>query len=249
MEMPFSVGIVLQLHALLYRYHPSDGGRWKATDNEIVEREQDGQIRRVRFKPTGAIATPQAMADLTKRYKNVTHSVTHEPLVLIPITILDFLCVHPFQDGNGRMARLVTLQLLYHSQYEVGRYISLERIFEKSRDTYYETLEASSHGWHDGRHDVSPWMNYFWGVLLRAYDEFEARAGKIGGGRGAKSDQVRRAVERRVAPFRISDLETECPGVSRDTIRHALRRMRDEGLVVAKGTGRGARWQRILDAD
>jgi Fic family protein len=136
------------------------------------------------------------------------------------------------------------LLLLYQAGYEVGRYVSLERIFEESRETYYETLESSSQRWHDGRHDPDPWLSYFWGVLLRAYEEFEQRVGVLGTGRGSKSEQVRRVIEKKTRPFRISDLEAECPGVSRDTIRRVLRRMRDEGLVVAEGTGRGARWRR-----
>ena len=151
----------------------------------------------------------------------------------------------PVADGNGRVARLLTLLLLYHFEYQVGKYISLERIFEESGQTYYDSLEASSQRWHEGRHDVIPWLTYFWGVLLRAYGEFEDRVGVVGGGRGSKAQRVRDAVERRVASFQISDIEKDCPGTSRDTIRKVLRKLRDEGVIVSEGVGRGARWRRV----
>jgi Fic family protein len=132
--------------------------------------------------------------------------------------------------------------MLYRFNYEVGRYISLERIIEESKETYYETLEASSQGWHEGRHDVMPWLNYFWGVLLRAYREFEERVGAVRQGRGAKTEQVRLAVLARQQPFAISDIEAECAGVSRDMVRHVLRRMKQEQLIELRGKGRGAKW-------
>jgi Fic family protein len=133
--------------------------------------------------------------------------------------------------------------LLYHFDYEVGRYISLERIFEATKEGYYENLEASSQGWHRAEHDINPWLNYFWGVLQRAYNEFEERVGSIGSGRGSKSRQVRDAVARKLGSFAISDLKRECPGVSKETIRAVLQQMRKEGLVSLRGKGRGARWR------
>ena len=169
-----------------------------------------------------------------------------ERLVLVPLAILDFLCIHPFADGNGRMARLLTLLLLYHGGYEVGRYISLERIVEESKETYYESLEASSQGWHDHKHDPLPWMSYLWGVLVRAYREFEERVGTIRTGRGAKTDLIEQAVRRRAHPFAITDIEAECPGVSRDMVRHVLQRLRDEGKLAVEGAGRGAKWVPVL---
>ncbi len=244
-EMPFSVGVVRQLHRTIYGYLPSEGGDWKATDNEIVERDVSGRIVRTRFKPVGAVATPQAMEDLVGGYRAAIADGKQEPLVVVPLAILDFLCVHPFADGNGRVGRLLTLLLLYHFDYDVGCYVSLERIVEESKETYYEALYASSQRWHEGRHDAHPWLSYFWGVLLRAYREFEGRVGKVGGGRGAKSEHVRQAVLRRNLPFSISDLERDCPGISRDTIRSVLRKMRDEGLVRVGGRGPGARWKRV----
>jgi len=160
-----------------------------------------------------------------------------------PCLFLDFLCIHPFRDGNGRIARLLTLLLLYHFNYDVGRYISLERIFERTRESYYETLEVSSKGWHEVEHDVNPWLNYFWGVMQSAYNEFEERVGHLGTGRGSKTAQVRDAVQRKLGSFAISDLEHDCPGVSKETIRNVLQQLRDEGVVELRGRGRGARWR------
>jgi Fic family protein len=242
-EMAFSVNVILQLHTILYRYHAGTGGRWKPAQNEIVERDADGKVRRVRFVPPSPVATPGLMEGMTAEYaRDVAEE--REPLILVPLTILDFLCIHPFADGNGRMARLLTLQLLYHFDFDVGRYISLERIVEESKETYYEALEASSQRWHEGSHDALPWMRYFWGVVLRGYKEFELRVGKLRTGRGAKTDLVEEAIGRRVGAFSISDIEKECPGVSRDWIRVVLRRLRDERRIVRQGRGRGAKWVR-----
>ncbi len=243
--MAFSENIILQLHTIIYRYHASDGGKWKATSNEIVEKNPDGSIKRVRFVPVSVVKTPACMKALAEGYSEAIHH--YDPLIIIPLAILDFLCIHPFRDGNGRTARLLTLMLLYHFGYEVGRYISLERIFEESKETYYETLEASSQGWHEGEHDVMPWLNYFWGTLLRAYDEFAERVDSIEPGKGTKSELIRQAAARRIEPFSISDIESDCPGVSRDMVRVVLRQMRDEGVIESTGRGRAAKWKHTKD--
>lgn len=240
-QMPFSEGTVLQLHGILYRYLPQPGGKWKATNNDIIERQPNGELR-VRFRLVAAHLTPMAMADMVARYRAALDQHLADPLVLVPLVILDFLCIHPFPDGNGRMARLLTLQLLYHYDYAVGRFISLERIFEESKEGYYDTLEASSQGWHDVAHDIAPWLDYFWGVLLRAYKEFEERVGTIERGRGAKGDRVRTEILKRNLPFSISEIEGVCPGVSRDMVRLVLRAMKREGLIAPTGKGRGAKW-------
>ena len=240
-QMPFSEGTVLQLHGTLYRYMPQPGGHWKATNNDIVERHPDGSSR-IRFRPVAAHLTPMAMADMIVRYRSALDQHLADPLVLVPLVILDFLCIHPFPDGNGRMARLLTLQLLYHFDYAVGRFISLERIFEESKESYYETLETSSQGWHDGAHNIAPWLDYFWGALLRAYKEFEERVGTIERGRGAKGDRVRAEILKRNLPFSISEIEEACPGISRDMVRVVLRAMKAEGLITPTGKGRAAKW-------
>lgn len=241
-DMPVTVNVIRQLHSRVYSYLAENGGRWKAVNNDIVERWPDGEILRVRFSAVSAVATPHAMDSLAERYQAAVQA-GQEPLVLIPLFVLDFLCIHPFRGGNGRVARLITLLLLYHFDYEVGRYISLERIFEQTKESYYQTLEASSQGWHESEHDVKPWLNYFWGALQRAYAEFEERVGNIGTGRGSKSQQVRDAVVRKLGSFAISSLERDCPGVSKETIRKVLQLMRKQGLVELRGRGRGARWR------
>lgn len=243
-QMPFSEGTVLQLHGMLYRYMPQPGGQWKTTNNDIIERHPDGSSR-IRFRPVAAHLTPIAMADLIERYRLVLNQHLADPLVLVPLAILDFLCIHPFSDGNGRMARLLTLQLLYHFDYAAGRFISLERIFEESKESYYETLEASSQGWHEAAHDIAPWLNYFWGALLRAYKEFEERVGTIERGRGAKGDRVRSEIIKRQLPFSISEIEEACPGISRDMVRVVLRAMKAEGLIAPDGKGRAAKWIKL----
>jgi len=241
--MNFTVNVILQIHSIIYRYIPNNSGRWKMADNEIVERNPDGSLRRVRFKPVSAFETPQAMADLVKEYKEAIDLHNKEPLVVIPLAILDFLCIHPFSDGNGRTGRLLTLLLLYHFDYSVGSYISLERIFEQTKETYYESLEKSSKNWHEGKHDVMPWLTYFWGVLLRAYSEFEERVGSIYTDRGSKTVLIKQAIESTIGPFAISDISAKLPGVSRDMIRLVLRQLRDKGIILPEGKGRGAKWR------
>lgn len=241
-HMAVSEGTIQQLHGILYRYMPQPGGRWKASNNDIVERHPDGSSR-IRFRPVAAHLAPMAMTDVIERYHAALDQHLADPLVLAPLTVLDFLCIHPFPDGNGRMARLLTLQLLYHFDYVVGRFISLERIFEESKESYFETLEASSQGWHEGTHDAAPWLDYFWGALLRAYQEFEDRVGTIERRRGSKGDRVRAEIMKRRLPFSISEIEAACPGVSRDMVRLVLRAMKAEGLIESTGKGRGAKWQ------
>lgn len=240
-HMDFSTNVVLQLHSLINRHMPNPGGKWKPADNEIIEKHADG-TKRIRFKPTPAHLTDQAMKDLTGNYKIAIDELRQEPLVVVPLAILDFLCIHPFHDGNGRVSRLLTLMLLYHFDYQVGRYISLERVFEETKESYYETLEKSSQGWHQAKHNVHPWLDYYWGVMTRAYREFEDRVGTIKSGRGSKTDQIKNTIVRKIGPFSISEIEESCPGISRDMVRIVLRQLKDEGLIASTGKGRSAKW-------
>lgn len=242
-EMDVSPNLIQQLHTVMYRYLPQPGGSWKPVDNEIVERGTDGMLK-VRFRPHPAVGVPQAMDDLAQRYKRALHVDQQPGLVVAPLAVFDFLCVHPFADGNGRVSRLLTLLLLYQLGHQVGRFISLERITEESKETYYQALGASSQGWHEGEHDPHPWLNYFWGILLRAYSEFTDRVGGLNQGGGSKSAMVRATVGRMIGSFSLSDVQAECPGVSLPTIKRELSAMRDEGLVILQGKGRGARWHR-----
>ena len=166
------------------------------------------------------------------------------PLILVPAFIFDFLCVHPFNDGNGRVSRLLTVLMLHQAGYTVGRYISIERLIEESKETYYEALQMSSKGWQEGTHNLKPWWEYFLGVLIGAYQEFEHRVGTITKTRGAKTSIVKETIVNLPETFSISDVERLCPSVSRDMIRVILNRLRKEGLIVSMGTGRGALWEK-----
>jgi Fic family protein len=177
-HIPFNTNLVQQLHRDLYQFFPSDGGRWKPFDNNITETRPDGSTV-IRFETVSAFLTPSAMMQLHERFNFIKQADEVEPLLLIPTYILDFLCIHPFRDGNGRMARLLTLLLLYQEGYEVGRYISLEKIIERSKESYYDTLYQSSLGWHEGQHTLLPWWEYFLGVILSAYRDFEQRVGVL----------------------------------------------------------------------
>ncbi len=243
-DMQVTTNVIRQLHQRIYRYMPQDGGHWKSVDNKIVERDETGAEIRVRFEAVPAVATPHAMEDLVVDYGRAIDD-GEDSMIVIPLFVLDFLCIHPFRDGNGRVSRLLNLMLLYHAGYEVGRYISLERLFEQSSQSYYETLEKSSQGWQQSRHNVMPWLTYCWGILIRAYGEFEQRVGKVYAGRGSKSQRVRAAIERKVAPFGIADIEREVPNVSRETVRNVLREMKKDGRVKTKGRGRGSKWELI----
>lgn len=244
LNMPFQSNVVLQLHSQLYRFEAGKvGGRWKLNDNEIVAIQPDGS-RLTRFRPVSASETPASMVKLMDRYQNAIEAKI-SPLYLVPLTILDFLCIHPFDDGNGRVSRLLTLMLLYHSGHEVGRYISLERVVEQSKERYYEALRQSSQNWHSGEHDPMPWLRYFWSVLGAAYKEFEERVGKVRKTHGAKTELIEKAIERHFNPFAISDIVRDCPGVSRETIRVVLANMKKAGALKLEGSGRGAKYRRI----
>lgn len=242
-QIPFTERVVLQLHRDLFKYSGTPGGRWKTTSNEISELRPDG-TRHIRFAPLAPHLTEDAMRDLHERYNDLARLETWDPLLLIPFYVLDFLCIHPFLDGNGRMARLLTVLALYHSGYQVGRYISLERIIENTKQSYYDTLYKSSQGWHEGRHDVWPWTEYFLGTLLAAFTQFESGFGRISSGRGSKRDTVRNAIDTFLGNFTIQDVERACPLVSRDMIRLVLAELREAGVIEPIGKGRGAKWRK-----
>lgn len=242
-DIPITSGVVLQLHRDLYRHAASEGGRWKMADNEISEERPDGQ-KVVRFQPVAAHATPEYMDALHKRFRSVWANDGTERLLLIPAYVLDFLCVHPFHDGNGRMARLLTLLLLYHAGYEVGRYISLERIVEQSKESYYDTLYQSSQAWHEARHDLLPWTEYLLGVVIAAFRELEERAGTLTAARGAKTGMVLETISAMRGDFSVKDLQQRCPHVGIDLLRKILRKEREGGRIECLGRGPDARWRR-----
>jgi Fic family protein len=238
-------GVILQLHRDLYKFSTERAGRWKEVDNEIADVGADG-TRVTRFRCVPAVLTADWMEQLCEGFNRLWQQEAVEPLLLIPAFILDFLCIHPFRDGNGRMARLLTLLLLYEAGYEVGRYVSLERIIEESKETYYEALRASSEGWHEGRHSLAPWRDYLLGTIVAAYQELERRTELVTAAPGAKQAMVRDAVAHFVAEFTIADVEAVCPTVSRDTIRAVLNDLRDQGKAECLAKGRWAKWRRIV---
>jgi Fic family protein len=220
-----------------------DAGQWKRVNNDIVE-IRAGAAPRIRFRPTPAAATPAAVEEMCLAYRAVTGQQEVPPLVAIPALVLDFLCIHPFRDGNGRVSRLLTNLALDRIGYKVGRYISLERLVEESRGDYYEALHRSSEGWHQGRHDLWPWLFYFLSVLRRAHLDLDARLGGAAVPRGAKTSQLEAAIAGFPGEFTLADLERACPGVSRELARRVLRDLRQAGQVECLGRGPGARWRR-----
>jgi len=238
--------VILQFHRDLYAYVPGQGGHWKSTDNDIAEFLADGTSY-VRFKPVPAYLAPDAVRQLTTRFGAALGAESIDPLVLIAAFVLDFLCIHPFLDGNGRMARLLTLLLLYQSGYEVGRFVSLEKTIEESKETYYESLLRSSQAWHEGEHDISPWLEYFLGVLIAAYKELDSRVGSFSKARGAKRQLVEDCVRHLPATFKIGELINACPGIPRPTINRVLTDLQAEGHVECSGRGRAAVWRKLED--
>lgn len=242
--VPFTTGIVLQFHRDLFQFAGGQGGRWKQADNAITEHRVDGSIV-TRFEPVPAFATPEAMEQLHARFEDAWVAGRVEPLLLVGAYVLDFLCIHPFADGNGRMGRLLTLLLLYRAGYEVGRYISLEQMVDVQREGYYATLLQSSQGWHDDRQDLRPWWEYLLGVVLTgAYAEFERRVGVITEGRGAKREMVIDVIDRLPTEFRISEVLRACPGVSRPTVNRVLAELKETGRIRPLKAGRQAVWQK-----
>ena len=243
-HIPFQDNVVLQLHRDLMKYTGGEGGRWKSAPNEITEHLANGS-KRIRFVPVEPAFVQDYMRRLHERYTELEKEQIFDPLVIVPLYLLDFLCIHPFLDGNGRMARILSVLLLYRYNYEVGRYISLERIIEQTRESYYDTLYQSSLGWHAGGHNVLSWMEYFLATVLAAFREFEGRLGKISSGRGSKTDMVLNAINGFIGDFTLADLEKACPTVGKDMIRTLMKRLKSEGRLEALSKGRYARWRKI----
>ncbi len=221
-----------------------DAGKYKEKDGDIIETYFDGRFR-VRFKTASAVKTPKMMSDLIKTWDLVSLERKIHPLISIFLFNLDFLCIHPFRDGNGRVSRLLLLLQAYHHGYEVGRYISLERVIEENKERYYETLEESSKGWHAGKNNPWPFINYMLFIFKSAYKEFEERAAHMGPERGAKTIIVKNTISNLHGNFSVSEIKVLCPEVSIDLIRKILKDMRKDGLVTSTGKGRGATWRKI----
>ena len=243
-HIPVTSNIVLQFHRDIYALSAIPGGSFKATENEIAEVYPDGS-KVVRFKPISAFETPGAMEKLHFLFNSELDKSQLEPLLIIATYVFDFLCIHPFNDGNGRMSRLLSLLLLYKSGYEVGRFISLEKLIEDNKESYYDALNKSSQGWHEGKHSLIPWWEYFLGILLKAYKDFESRVGLISSARGGKTTLVLDVLNNIQGQFSVQDIHNLCPGVSLDMIRKILRDERSKGNLECIGMGRDAKWKRI----
>jgi Fic family protein len=244
-NIPFEPRYVEQLHGSLYKYTgDTTAGHWKKLDNKVQEKRPDGSWVE-RFTPVSAADTPEAMRDLHERFARALADGTHPPLLLCAAYVLDFTVIHPFRDGNGRMSRLITLWLLYIIGHEVGRYISVEKLIEGSKESYYETLRRSTAGWHGGEHDLGPWTNYFLGILIAAYREFDERTSMLVG-RGSKRALITTFIDSLATEeFTVSQVRRAAPGVSGAYISKVLGELKAAGMLEPIGSGRGARWRRL----
>ena len=241
-QLAISEETILQLHCLS-RGEAWDAGRYKDKDSDIVEKYPDGRTR-IRFKTVAARDTAACMKELVQLYDE---GIKEQPIpapILLAAFNLDFLCIHPFRDGNGRVSRLLLLLQCYHCGFEVGRYISLERLIEQNKERYYETLEQSSQGWHEGKHDPWPYIHFILFILKTAYREFEDRLVQIQAPKGEKTDLLLDAIDRMRGAFTVANLKNECPTVSVDMIRRVLKNLRAKQEVECLGRGQNAKWQK-----
>ena len=236
--IPPRPGMILQLHRDLYKYSgQSIGGNYKFSDNVIAEQNADGTTV-VRFQPVPAWETPDAMENLCEAFQKAIGDKELDPLLLIPIFILDFLCIHPFDDGNGRMSRLLTLLLLYRSGYIVGKYISIEKMISDSKETYYEALQESSGNWHEGANDYAPFVRYMLGIVAAAYRDFSSRVKLLMNRSLSKPGRVREVIKMTPGKITKGDILTKCPDISKITVERALAEMLEKQEIIKIGGGR-----------
>ena len=236
--IPVRPGMILQLHRDLYKFNNSAiGGSFKNSDNIIAEEMPDG-TKCVRFQPVPAWETTEAMNTLCNAFQEASVDPEVDPLLLMPMFILDFLCIHPFSDGNGRMSRLLTLLLLYRSGYFVGKYISIERLIADSKETYYEVLQESSTGWHEGTNDYLPFVRYMLGVVVAAYREFTSRVDILITRGLSKPDRVREIIRSTTGQITKAQVMRQCPDISQKTVERALAEMLKNGKILKISGGR-----------
>jgi Fic family protein len=241
-KIPLSEDSIKEFHSGIRR-EIWDAGEYKIKDGDIIEKYPDGR-QRIRFKTVPAAETPVFMKQLVHRWNEVIQERRIPPVIALAAFNLDFLCIHPFRDGNGRVSRLLLLLCCYKAGFEVGRYISIERLIEDNKEQYYETLEISSQYWHEGKHNPWPYINFLLSILKKAYRECEQRASNLSLPKGAKTEMVTSAVDSFYDSFSISDIKRKCPTVSVDMIRKVLKDMRKQGIVHSFGRGPNARWKR-----
>lgn len=236
--IPPKPSIILQLHRDLYKFEGMDiGGRYKTSDNIIEEQDSEGN-KSVRFRPMPAWETPEAIEKLCQSYDEALNSENIDALIIIPMFVLDFLCVHPFNDGNGRLSRLLTLLLLYRSGYIVGKYISIEKLIEQTKEIYYESLQLSSAGWYGNKNDYEPFVKYMLGVIVAAYREFSSRVSLLTTQGMSKPDRVKEIIRATLGPITKTEILAKCPDISQVTVQRALADLVDKGDIIKLGGGR-----------
>ncbi len=235
-------GFILQLHRDLYSYTSfGSAGRWKDADNAIVETDGQGN-QRLRFQPVPAFETPESMDRLCSAYREAIRDEKADRLLTIFRFILDFLCIHPFNDGNGRMSRLLTLLALYQNGFLVGKYISLEGLTEKTKETYYDALKASSREWHTGNNTYEPFVRYMLGILVSAYRDFSQRIEYIRDTSLSKPERIRRILSERAEPVSRQELADLCPDIGIATIKNTLALLVREGFLTKIGSARATKY-------
>jgi Fic family protein len=239
-SVTITAGVIRKLHAMAQAGSTGDAGEWKKRDNEIIEISPGGD-RRVRFVPATAKDTPGLIDRLCANYREACEDRRVPPLLLVATLVLDFLCIHPFRDGNGRVSRLITTLLLQSQGFQVARYISLERLVEDSKEDYYRVLGECSRDWDKGRNEILPWWNYILGIVRSAYKELEIQV-SAASARPAKGEMVRRTVLEQAGDFTLADLSAQLPSASPQLIKKVLSQLKGEGRVRLIGRGRGATW-------
>lgn len=236
--IPPKSSLILQLHRDLYKFSgASYGGNYKTVDNVIAETDTQGN-KSVRFQPLPAWEIPEAMDDLCRAYEEAVGQGEMDPLLLIPMFVLDFLCIHPFNDGNGRMSRLLTLLLLYRAGYIVGKYISIEKLIEESKETYYEALQQSSQKWHEEANDYAPFVRYTLGVVAAAYRDFSTRVQALAASDMSKPDRIREIIKGTLGKITKAEIIEQCPDISQITVQRTLADLQKSGEILKLGGGR-----------
>ena len=236
--IPVKPSIILQLHRDLYKFSgKSIGGKYKGSDNVIEEEDEQGN-RRVRFQPLSAFETPGAIDEICAAFDEMMAKNEADTLLLIPMFVLDFLCIHPFNDGNGRMSRLLTLLLLYRAGYIVGKYISIEKMIENTKETYYEALQNSSANWHEGDNDYIPFVQYTLAVILAAYREFSLRVKLLSSNDLSKPERIREIIKETLGTITKTEIMKKCPDISQVTVQRALNDLLKSGEILKIGGGR-----------
>ena len=235
---------ILQLHKILYNHMNNPvAGRTKTVQNYISATYPDGHTETL-FTPLAPYETPAALDRLCEEYNRVIGNMEVEPLIVIPVFIHDFLCIHPFNDGNGRMSRLLTTLLLYRNGFFVGKYVSLEAKIARNKDLYYDALSASQNGWHEGTDDPDPFIKYLLGTILAAYKDFSDRFSLVETRRSAL-ETVKLATENKIGRFTKQDIRELCPALSVSSIEGALRKLVESGELKREGNGKSTCYYRI----